>query len=96
MTSPSELWPPFGLVVRTGGLTLTPVTDDDLPVELVTDSYGMLSICLGTRSAASELRIDVGSEITLATPGDDDRPPPVTQPVTLREGTTTAPPAARA
>lgn len=34
MTSPSELWPPFGLVVRSGDLTLTPVTDDDLP-ELV-------------------------------------------------------------
>lgn len=34
MTSPSELWPPFGLVVRSGDLTLTPVTDADLP-ELV-------------------------------------------------------------
>jgi RimJ/RimL family protein N-acetyltransferase len=37
MTSPSELWPPFGLVVRSGDLTLSPVTDDDLPglVDLV-------------------------------------------------------------
>jgi RimJ/RimL family protein N-acetyltransferase len=37
MTSPSELWPPFGLVVRSGDLTLSTVTDDDLPglVELV-------------------------------------------------------------
>jgi hypothetical protein len=37
MTSPSELWPPFGLVVRSGDLTLTPITDDDLPglVDLV-------------------------------------------------------------
>ncbi|MGI3779405.1 MAG: GNAT family N-acetyltransferase [Janthinobacterium lividum] len=37
MTSLSELWPPFGLVVRSGGLTLTPVTDEDLPglVDLV-------------------------------------------------------------
>ena len=37
MTSPSELWPPFGLVVRSGDLTLTPVSDEDLPglVDLV-------------------------------------------------------------
>jgi len=37
MTSLSELWPPFGLVVRSGGLTLSPVTDEDLPglVDLV-------------------------------------------------------------
>ena len=37
MTEPSELWPPFGLVVRSGDLTLSPVTDDDLPglVDLV-------------------------------------------------------------
>lgn len=34
MTSPSELWPPFGLDVRSGDLTLRPITDDDLP-ELV-------------------------------------------------------------
>ncbi len=37
MTSASELWPPFGLVVRSGDLTLSTVTDDDLPglVDLV-------------------------------------------------------------
>lgn len=37
MTSPSELWPPFGLVVRSGDLTLSAITDDDLPglVDLV-------------------------------------------------------------
>lgn len=37
MTSPSDLWPPSGLVVRSGDLTLTPITDDDLPglVDLV-------------------------------------------------------------
>lgn len=37
MTSLSELWPPFGLVVTAGDLTLTPVTDVDLPglVDLV-------------------------------------------------------------
>jgi RimJ/RimL family protein N-acetyltransferase len=37
MTSPSQLWPPTGLVVRSGDLTLAPVTDEDLPglVDLV-------------------------------------------------------------
>ena len=37
MTSPSDLWPPFGLVVRSGDLTLSAITDDDLPglVDLV-------------------------------------------------------------
>ena len=30
MTAPSDLWPPFGLVVTAGDLTLTPVGDDDL------------------------------------------------------------------
>jgi len=37
MTSPSQLWPPSGLVVTSGDLTLTPVTDEDLPglVDLV-------------------------------------------------------------
>jgi RimJ/RimL family protein N-acetyltransferase len=37
MTSPSELWPPFGLVVRSGDPTLSAITDDDLPglVDLV-------------------------------------------------------------
>ena len=37
MTEPSELWPPFGLIVRSGDLTLSAVTDDDLPglVDLV-------------------------------------------------------------
>ncbi|MGI8459840.1 MAG: GNAT family N-acetyltransferase [Propionibacteriaceae bacterium] len=39
MITPADLWPPFGLVVTAGDLTLTPVTDDDLPalVDLVLD-----------------------------------------------------------
>jgi S-adenosylmethionine hydrolase len=52
-------------------------------VGLVVDSYGMLSICLGKRSAAAELGIGVGSEITLRTPADGDLEPPMSQPVTL-------------
>ena len=37
MTEPSDLWPPFGLTLRSGDLTLSAVTDDDLPglVDLV-------------------------------------------------------------
>lgn len=31
MMMPSDLWPPAGLVVRSGDLVLTPVIDDDLP-----------------------------------------------------------------
>lgn len=39
MTAASELWPPYGLTVRSGDLVLTPVTDEDLPglVDLVRD-----------------------------------------------------------
>ncbi len=38
---------------------------------LVVDSYGMLSVCLGKRSAAEELRLAVGTEVVLAAPSDD-------------------------
>ncbi len=40
-------------------------------VGLVTDSYGMLSVCLGKRSAADELGMPVGTEVTLSAPDDD-------------------------
>lgn len=40
-------------------------------VGLVVDSYGMLSVCLGRRSAAAELSMAVGTEVTLAAPSDD-------------------------
>ena len=54
-------------------------------VGLVVDSYGMLSVCLGRRSAAAELRMPVHTEILLAAPSDDDPPgaAPTSQPVTL-------------
>ena len=51
------------------------------------DSYGMLSICLGKRSAADELRIDAGTEVTLSPPSDDDAP--ASAPVTLTTKTRT-------
>ena len=51
-------------------------------VGLVVDSYGMLSVCLGRRPAASELRMPVGTEVTLAPPSDDT-PDRGSTPVTL-------------
>jgi hypothetical protein len=50
-------------------------------VGLVVDSYGMLSVCLGKRSAAAELHMPVGTEVTLAAPSDDE--PSVSIPVQL-------------
>ena len=47
-------------------------------VGLVVDSYGMLSVCLGKRSAADELAMPVGSEVTLSPPSDDSPSTPVT------------------
>jgi hypothetical protein len=53
-------------------------------VGLVTDSYGLLSVCMGKRSAADELTMRVGTEVTLAAPGDGDPPSDgVSRPVTL-------------
>ena len=40
-------------------------------VGLVVDSYGMLAVCLGKRSAATELAMPVGTEVTLSAPSDD-------------------------
>ena len=43
-------------------------------VGLVVDSYGMLSICLGKRSASAELRLGVGTEVALSAPSDEGAP----------------------
>ncbi len=50
-------------------------------VGLVTDSYGMLSVCMGRRSAADELSMPVGTEVSLTAPSDDE--PAVSTPVAL-------------
>ena len=54
-------------------------------IGLVVDSYGMLSVCLGRRSAAAELRMPVHTEVVLAEPDDGEAPAtaPTSQPVTL-------------
>ena len=51
-------------------------------VGLVVDSYGMLSVCMGKRSAADELALPLGTEITLSAPGDDTAPM-TSSPVTM-------------
>jgi S-adenosylmethionine hydrolase len=43
-------------------------------VGLVIDSYGLLSVCLGRRPAASELSMPVGTEVVLSAPADDAAP----------------------
>ncbi len=43
-------------------------------VGLVVDSYGMLSICLGKRSASAELRLAAGTEVALSAPSDEAAP----------------------
>jgi S-adenosylmethionine hydrolase len=54
-------------------------------IGLVVDSYGMLSVCLGKRSAGAELRMPVGTEVVLRRPSDDGPAAPSvpSQPVTL-------------
>jgi len=53
-------------------------------IGLVIDSYGMLSVCMGKRSAADELKMPVGTEVALVAPGVDEPPAAgSTQPVTL-------------
>jgi S-adenosylmethionine hydrolase len=76
----------WGDDVRTAARTRTYEGIDPGQVGLVVDSYGMLSVCLGRRSAAAELRMPVHTEVTLSAPSDDDAIPPgggTTQPVTL-------------
>ena len=51
-------------------------------VGLVVDCYGMLSVCLGKRSAAAELALPVGTEVTLVR-AQRRRPPDASSPVTM-------------
>jgi len=50
-------------------------------VGLVLDSVGLLAVAMDQRSAADELGLAAGDQVTLLPGGDDE---PVTQPVTLR------------
>jgi S-adenosylmethionine hydrolase len=52
-------------------------------VGLLTDASGMVSLVLDRRSAADELAITVGDQVTLSSLDGDERPG-VTSPVTLR------------
>jgi len=62
----------WGSDVRVAELSATYEGIADGQVGLVTDSYGMLSICLGQHSAASELGLAEGTEVALVTPGADE------------------------
>lgn len=53
-------------------------------VGLVVDSYGMLSVCMGRRSAADELALGVGTEVTLTEPGTGPPPSSPEQPASIR------------
>jgi S-adenosylmethionine hydrolase len=57
-------------------------------VGLVVDSYGMLSVCLGKRSAAEELALPVGTEVVLSAPSDDG-PAVLSMPATFTSGSGT-------
>jgi S-adenosylmethionine hydrolase len=76
----------WGDDVRTAARTPTYEGIDAGQIGLVVDSYGMLSVCLGRRSAAAELRMPVHTEVVLSAPSDGDAAatgPSPSQPVTL-------------
>lgn len=55
-------------------------------IGLVVDSYGLLSVAVHRASAADELGLRAGDEVTLEKfEGDEGRPQPVSSPVNLRE-----------
>ncbi|MGI9645746.1 MAG: SAM hydroxide adenosyltransferase, partial [Ilumatobacteraceae bacterium] len=95
---PDDLAPAFGDRVDlriaaptdpTGGTTRSATrvhTFGDLAggaIGLVVDSGGLLAIAMNQRSAAEELGLAVGDQVTL-TPGADDDGDDLTQPVALR------------
>ncbi|MBI4935808.1 MAG: hypothetical protein HY828_18145, partial [Actinobacteria bacterium] len=53
-------------------------------VGLQVDPYGMLALALDRRSAAEELSLGVGDQVTLSPLAEGDRGPGTTSPVTLR------------
>jgi S-adenosylmethionine hydrolase len=61
--------------VRTAERAPTYAGIDAGQVGLVVDSYGMLSVCMGTRSAAVELALPAGTQVALAAAGADELPP---------------------
>ena len=74
----------WGDDVRTADRSATYEDLGPTQVGLVVDSYGMLAVCLGRRSAAEELGLHVGSEVRLVGLSDDDaRGATPSQPVTL-------------
>ncbi len=52
-------------------------------IGMVLDSYGMIAMAGNRSSAADELGLAAGDELTLRRPGDDDEPAGVVTPVSI-------------
>lgn len=79
----------FGSRIRTGVRRRTYAEIPTGEIGLVVDSYGLVSIAVDRQSAAAELALDAGDEVTLAAITDDadgsGRPVGVAIPVRLKE-----------
>jgi S-adenosyl-L-methionine hydrolase (adenosine-forming) len=73
----------WGDDIRTASVSTTYAGIPDGEPALVIDSYGMLAVCLGRRSAAGELRMGVGTEVVLSAPTDDAPASGASVPVSL-------------
>jgi len=71
--------------VRTGHIVTTYDEIGSGAIGLVLDSYGLLAVALMRRSAADELDLSAGQEVTLCVPGRGGQESGVTVPVTLRD-----------
>ena len=74
----------FGHDRRTGRWVTSYSEAGPLELAVVVDSYGLVSICLDRQSAATELGLHAGDEVTLEQ--GEDRRPGVSSPVTVRLG----------
>jgi S-adenosylmethionine hydrolase len=75
----------FDSKVRTGVRHATYADIATGEIGLVVDSYGLVSIAANRTSAADELRIGTGDEVTLAAIGDEPARAGTITPVTLQE-----------
>jgi len=80
-SSPTD---PTGGVVRSAVRATSYAELGGGAVGLVLDSSGLLAVSMDQRSAAEELGLDVGDQVTLTASDDAGITQPVTQPVTLR------------
>lgn len=74
---------PSGVVVRTAARATSFAALGTGAAGLVLDSYGMLAVCFDQRSAADELGLAAGAQVTLVPIDGGDAPSPVTTPVSF-------------